>query len=251
MPIAAQCPNCGGPLSETSVLALAPVCERCGTVITKIGGTFGLTSAYGVNDLTITRSIVAARLNVYCAYIRNYKGMMAACNEQLKWGVDRYAKLPSPPQLLPVVPVDTFLGTLLSGLGCGGAISIGMFIFGRGMWLASPELWIYQKCTGHDPMWLTKLSSVWSFLISVVWIGPPAYSLIQYCVAKVANGKRPLENAKRLQAHNAACAAARKAAELKKAAQDHRLRCQIRDLEGLIETVTEKAEDDRKTLRTL
>jgi len=42
-----------------------------------------------------------------------------------------------------------------------------------------------------------------------------------------------------------------KAAEPIKAAQDHRLRCQIRELDGLIKTVTEKADGIRKILRTL
>ena len=74
MPIAAQCSNCGGPLSETSVLALAPVCERCGTVITEIGGSLGLTSAYSVNDPTITRRRVEADLGVFREYQMRYHG---------------------------------------------------------------------------------------------------------------------------------------------------------------------------------
>ena len=107
-PIAAQCPNCGGPLSETSVLAIAPVCQRCGTVITKIGGTLGLTSAYGINDPTITRKRVEADLAVFSDYINKYVGMMEACKQQLEWGVERYANHPSLPELLAVQPVPPF-----------------------------------------------------------------------------------------------------------------------------------------------
>ncbi|HEX3148582.1 MAG TPA: hypothetical protein VHR66_10890 [Gemmataceae bacterium] len=126
MPIAAQCPNCGGPLSETSVLALAPVCERCGTVITNIGGTLGLTSAYGVNDPTITRQRVEADLAVLTGNRDKYVGMREACKEQLTWGVKRYAKLPSPPELLELQPVPPLKKCILTGLI--NAASYGFFI---------------------------------------------------------------------------------------------------------------------------
>ena len=68
---------------------------------------------------------------------------------------------------------------------------------------------------------------------------------------KAANGNRPRENARRQKAYEGAMAAALKAAEPLKAAEDHRLRCQIRELEGLAKTVGEKEADVRRILATL
>lgn len=97
MPVAANCPSCAAPLSETSVLALAPICSHCGVVITSVGGTLGLTGAYGVNDPTITRRRVEADLAVLRDYQEKYRGMKEACIQQLGWGLERYAELPAPP----------------------------------------------------------------------------------------------------------------------------------------------------------
>ncbi len=68
---------------------------------------------------------------------------------------------------------------------------------------------------------------------------------------KAANGNKPLENARRQKVYEDAMAAALKAAEPIKAAEDHRLRCQIRELEGLAKTVCEKEADVRRMLATL
>jgi len=68
---------------------------------------------------------------------------------------------------------------------------------------------------------------------------------------KAANGSRPLENARRQKAHEEAVAAALKAAEPIKAAGDHRLRCQLPELEGLAKTVGEKEADVRRIPATL
>ena len=119
MPIAAKCPSCGSPLSETSVLALAPVCTYCGAVITEIGGTLGLTSAYGVNDPTITHKRVEADLAVFRDYQKKYMGMLEACKQQLNWGVERYAHLPNPPELLALQEVPPFGKGLWTGLWTG------------------------------------------------------------------------------------------------------------------------------------
>jgi hypothetical protein len=89
-------------------------------------------------------------------------------------------------------------------------------------------------------------------LLSVVWYAPFVLFCLQpHYKAEAANGSRPFENARRQKAYEEARASALKAAEPVKAAQDHRLRCQIRELEGLITTVTKKAEDVRGILRTL
>jgi hypothetical protein len=86
-------------------------------VITSIGGTLGLTSAYGVGDPTITRRRVEADLAVFREYQMKYRGMLEACKQQLGWGVERYAKVPDPPELLPLVPVPySLLFILLAGL---------------------------------------------------------------------------------------------------------------------------------------
>jgi hypothetical protein len=74
-------------------------------VITQTGGTLGLTSAYGVNDPTITRKRVEADLAVFSDYKSRYVGMLEACKEQLSWDVEQYAKLPTEPELLPVKTV--------------------------------------------------------------------------------------------------------------------------------------------------
>jgi hypothetical protein len=249
MPIAAQCPNCGGPLSETSVLALAPVCERCGTVITKIGGTLGLTSAYGINDPTITRKRVEADLAVFCDYRNKYVGMLEACKEQLNWGVERYAKFPNPPELLPVVEVPP-LGPLLWW----------SFVWGVGTWfcvgivcvvLYFPLMLIGAVIMGSDQAGKDLAGAIAGIGPLIALIVPSAVILSPHFKAWAANGKRPVENARRQKAYEEARASALKAAEPVKAAQDHRLRCQIREVEGLITTVTEKAEDVRRLLRTL
>ena len=71
--------------------------------------------------------------------------------------------------------------------------------------------------------------------MSGVWYA----SFVLFCLqahykAKAANGSRPFENARRQKAYEEGRAEAMKAAEPMKAAQDHRLRCQIRELEGLL-----------------
>jgi hypothetical protein len=236
MPIAAQCPNCGGPLSETSVLALAPVCGRCGTVITKIGGTLGLTSAYGVNDPTITRKRVEADLAVFCDYRNKYVGMLEACKEQLNWGVERYAKLPNPPELLPVKPVHSIVYDDLKNY-YGGDFQY---------YPADDVVTNLMRFLIEIP-----IKTIVLVVFSPVYLPVVLYDLLAFVITRVENGNRPIENARRQRAYKSACAAALKAAEPVKAAQDHRLRCQIRELDGLIETVTKKAEDVRRILITI
>jgi hypothetical protein len=255
MPIAAQCPSCGASLSETSVIALAPVCEHCGSVITKTGGTLGLTSAYGVNDPTITRKRVEADLAVFCDYRNKYVGMLEACKEQLNWGVERYAKLPNEPELLPLKPVPSVLyilgwdgGDLRAGITAIFLCEVVALFLSS---LIAPP-WGPQGNGFHILFWLVSALCLLVFVItSPFYLVTLITGLVTYFTARVANGRRPLENARRQKAYEAACAAALKAAEPIKAAEDHRLGCQIRELEGLITTVTEKAEDVRRILGTL
>lgn len=246
MPIAAQCPNCGGPLSETSVLALAPVCERCGTVIVEIGGSLGLTSAYGVNDPTITRKRVEADLAVFCDYRNKSVGMLEACKEQLNWGAERYAKLPNLPDLLSLQPVPPFEDELKRGLFL--AFCCGIPCGGISLWPIGGIMAVGSARSELDAIGLV----IMGFLFSAPWYGIfVAFCLRPHYKAKAANGNRPLENARRQEAYEKAFAAALRAAEPLKAAQDHRLRSQIRELEGLIKSYTEKEEDLRRLLQTL
>ncbi|MEI8197062.1 MAG: hypothetical protein WCI73_14275 [Phycisphaerae bacterium] len=237
MTIAAKCPSCGASLSETSVLAIAPVCEHCHTVITKAGGTFGLTSAYGVNDPTITCKRVEADLAVLCEYKERYVGMMEACKQQLNWGVERYANLPNLPEYLAVQPVPSFGGCLGWGL------------LRASFWGGLPALVVTSIAILFSGMTSERLG--WLYF-EIAWYGGVIWFTLQpHYKAKAANGASPLENSRRRKVYEEAYFAAMKAAEPVKAAQDHRLRCQIRELEGLIETVGDKADDVRRILATL
>ncbi len=256
MPVAAICPRCGASLSETSVLALAPVCGHCGSVITKSGGTLGLTSAYGVNDPTITRKRVEADLEVFCDYRNKYIGMLEASKEQLNWGVERYAKIPNPPELLEVIYVPNFWKDLFGGLFFGIGLSIAIWIGGGILMIviALISAIIYAFVNSNlrgDPPWFNFICFVYGILVLGAWIVPLSAALLPHIKAKIANGKRPTENERRQMEYEMLLQQAMKAAEPVKAAQDHRLRCQIRELEGLIKTMSEKAEDVRKILNTL
>jgi hypothetical protein len=103
MTISAQCPNCSAPLSETSVCALAPVCDYCGTVVVKTGGSLGITGAYGVNDPSLTKKRIEADLKVLEEHRSNCLGMLLASKEQLNWNVERYAVFPPRPVLVRTV----------------------------------------------------------------------------------------------------------------------------------------------------
>jgi transcription initiation factor TFIIIB Brf1 subunit/transcription initiation factor TFIIB len=234
MPIAAKCPSCGASLSETSVLALAPVCAHCGTVITEVGGTLGLTNAYGVNDPTITRKRVEADLAVFCDYRNKYVGMLEACKEQLNWGVERYAKLPQQPELLPLKRVKSTAYSFLKSCVVG--------------FCSNDEGYTWDPA---GILFLPVNAILWSFIWVPIMFLKGFYDLVMFVITKIENGSSPFENARRQKAYGSACAVALKAAESVKAAQDHRLRTQICELEGLITTMTEKAEDVRKILKTL
>ncbi|MGA2324565.1 MAG: hypothetical protein ABSG22_12055 [Sedimentisphaerales bacterium] len=255
MPIVAKCPSCGASLSETSVLALAPVCGHCGTVITKSGGTLGLTSAYGVNDPTITRKRVEADLAVFCDYRNKYVGTLEAYKEQLNWSVERYVKLPNEPELLPLKPVPSVLyilgwdgGDLRAGITAFFLFEVVALFLSS---LIAPP-WGPQGNGFHILFWLVSALCLLAVVItSPFYLVTLIIGLVPALTARIANGKRPQENARRQKAYEAAYAVALKAAEPVKAAQDHRLRSRICELEGLITTMTEKAEDVRRILATL
>ena len=220
-----------------------------------IGGTLGLTSAYGVNDRTITRKRVEADLAVFCDYRTKYVGMLAACKEQLNWDVERYAKLPIPPELLPLKPLPSWLYILgydaddkSARLAAGYFLYFGFIPWILGSLIAGLLGNGFFWALFHFVSWLCWKVCVFTlpiYLISVI-IG-----MVTYFTVTVANGQRPQENARRQRAYKAACSAAMKAAEPVKAAQDYRLTVQIRELDGLIMTITEKAKEVRKILKAL
>ena len=96
------CPACGAPISETAILALAPICTHCHSVLITVGGSLGLTGAFGVGDRDITRARIQADLKVLCDYIENYDGMKEHCKQKLTWTAERYARLPPTPAMLPI-----------------------------------------------------------------------------------------------------------------------------------------------------
>ncbi len=245
MPVSASCPSCGAALSEASVLALAPICSHCGVVITSIGGTLGLTSAYGVRDPTITRSRVEADLAVFREYQMKYRGMLEACKQQLDWGVERYAQLPRPPELLKLEEVPPlFDGSqwLLTPIRFP-------FYFGA-TWIAFLLFFGFTRLFKSDRNIMFKEGTIKTIavisLATTLWV-----TVKDHFKAKAANGSRPRENARRQKLHEESKAAALKAAEPLKAAEDNRLRCQIRELEGLAKTVAEKEADVRRILAKL
>jgi len=211
-------------------------------VITGIGGTLGLTGAYGVSDSTITRRRVEADLAVFREYQVKYRGMKEACIQQLDWGVERYAQLPQPPELLKLEHVPP-ISDLLLGRRCKD--------FGD---------WV-ELLFGGIPIILIASIVAANYFSSPLIVYPAGYLafglflhvvklLLPHFKAKISNGDMPQENARRQKAYDAAVAAALKKAEPLKAAEDHRLRVQIRELEGSAKTVSDKEAEVRRLLPT-
>jgi len=251
MPVGLTCPQCGAAISEASVVAAAPVCTHCRVVITGVGGTLGFTSAYGLSDPSITRRRVEKDLEVIHEYQVRYRGMIEACKQQLSWGVERYAKLPPPPELLKLRDVPSFWRGVDDAMEDGvGPIGFVWFWF----WLAPKIVTrILEDFLGfRDATIPTKalIPYYWlyTFVVAAFFLTRKLYG---HFAAKISNGRGPAENARRLKLYEEARAAALRAAEPLKAAEDHRLRCQIRDLEGSIKTVSEMEEEVSRILRKL
>lgn len=263
MPVAAKCPSCSAPLSETSVLALAPVCHHCGSVITEVGGTLGLTGAYGVNDPTITRQRVAADLSVFESHLNNSRGMLASCREQMKWDVDRYACFPPEPELLALKYVPPSDRMFLEALKIGGYWLLSMLFLGfvcATLFAIGSILYDILQSNAHIPSEerRQKINAAGDLLTGIFALSVFPGSVLAALISQVphfatmyANGTKPMENARRADAHQRAVGAALKAAEPVKAAADHRLRVQIRELEGLIKTLSEKQQSVRRILGNL
>jgi len=238
-------------------------------VITSVGGTLGLTGAYGVSDLTITRRRVEADLAVFREYQEKYRGMKEACIQQLNWGVERYAQLPQSPELLTLKKVPDFW----AGLGWGlVAAAIWFVVSYVAAWIFFALYSVFMAITHlrgdvvpwSQAIWIEELNFYCSsglgclepenFIVNMfIYGGCVAFvlgGLFPHFRVRVANGDKPRENARRQKAHEEAVAAALKVAEPLKAAQDHRLRSQIRELESLVKTIGEKEAEVRRLLAT-
>jgi hypothetical protein len=212
-----------------------------------LGGTLGFTGVYGVSDATITRRRVEADLAVFREYQERYRGMKEACLQQLDWGVERYAKLPQPPQFFTLQNVPP----IVTGESIFAVVSclVGLAV----LWLIYyPFHWFLTATRFPIPIPSTDAMQVILFLIALgfgVFMMAPEF--IAHNTASKANGDMPQENARRQKAYEDAVAAALRVADPLKAAQDHRLRCQIRELESLATALGEKEVKVRGLLATL
>jgi len=250
----ARCLSCGAPLSETSIIALAPVCGHCRAVHTNVSGTLGLTAVFGVNDPSITRSRIQADLNVLQEYQRRYRDMIEACKQQLVWEVRRYATLPQSPRLLKVLEVPSLSESIIAGIGNGlSALSV--------LLLALMILWYWNVPHMRWQLWndewhITDTRTVefavrfFAVPVALISAGFWYFGLRPRFRAIALNGTAPAEDDRRLRSHANAIKAALAAAKSVKAAEDHRLRSQIRELESLLSTVSSKASDVAKLLTT-
>jgi hypothetical protein len=253
-PVVARCPSCGHSLSEAAVVANAPVCSYCNSVITRVRGSLGLTGAFGVSDSTLTLARLNADLAVLNDYQHKYTGMLADCSERLKWGREKYAKLPPRPDLLPTqtVPsiwptIRTFFAVLVGGV-VGGLIVL-MLIGCLGGLIA--EIVIPGTPRHADQVWggiINGIVPLYFLALLFVLVGVLVHGGVVRYRAISANGARPSENARREANHRRECDEALKAAELEKDKQDHRLRLQIREAEANLMTVREKAGSLREQL---
>ena len=262
MPIAALCPQCSGPLSDAAVVALAPVCKYCNAVLTVVGGSLGLTGVYGVNDSTFTRQRVAADLALHREYRQKYEGAIEHCKQSLRHPAEHYAKLPAKPQILPLEPFVTdwtikfwwlYFGYLLPVLvlASQNVATTGSMFGSIGVFLTlcpvvNLLVLILALLFNALGCLLAKLNGFllrehgWFIEFFLLWTVLGAF--LSVCITMWRNGLRPVENARRMRIHAEACAAAVEAAEPLKKAEDHRLRCQIRECEALIRTVSANEE---------
>lgn len=231
MPIAAVCPNCGAPISDTAIIALAPVCTHCRSVITNVGGSLGLTGVYGVNDTMLTRARVEADLRVFRDHLAKYNGMREHCLQKLQWSAEPYAKLPPPPTLLTLEELPSL--TALIGAGIMGSVICFPVWFVSNLAipiLSLPVALFFEHSTLAKFLnslvgFLWTWNAFWSGVV-LVWLG----CLVPYFVAIARNGTRPMENTRRQRKYENDRSAALKAAEPLKAAEDHRLRVKFGSL---------------------
>ncbi len=202
-----------------------------------MGGTLGLTAAFEKDDPILRRTLLENQLGVYREHGRRYQGMITTCKDQLTWNIERYAKLPAAPELLPTDAVpsvwDSFTGGLALGCGLSPVIFVAiMIIFSTGFLAFRLPGW---------PLWVASIS--WS-------IGIAARMLLRYKVV-LGNGSKPSENQKRMAAHESAVKAALTEASSVKNAEDYKLRHQIVEAEGKLKAIARQEAEVVALLKAL
>jgi hypothetical protein len=182
-----------------------------------------------------------------------YTGMMDHCKQKLNWDVGQYAALPQPPQILPLQKVqyskwkEYWMRLFLCAVFvCMWGIPIDY------VWYHIHHL--LQTGGNEWGSWVPWNQPEVEFIL-VILFGCTGILLAAFAFdcfrVQAANGNSPLENERRRKKHKMDLDAALKAAVPRKSAEDHRLRVQIRELEGEIKAVSEKAADVRRILATL
>ena len=93
---------------------------------------------------------------------------------------------------------------------------------------------------------------LWVFCIIALGVGVPSLLIVaSYLRSSSARTRSQRENARRQKAHGDSVDAALRAAAPVKAAQDHRLRIQLRELEGLAKTAKDKETEVSRILASL
>lgn len=248
----ALCPNCAAPVSNTVVRANAPICAKCGVTITIIDGKLGFIRPYRILDPSITRECAENDLAVYRKHLMSYMGMQEDCKQKLKWHVERYAELPPPLQELELLKLE---GVASSWKWLGFSLlwaPVGFF-FGFIVSMAFAILVVIFRLI-HSMVtdlpfnstnnWDQKVDFLARIIMLVCAAAPFAVCLLNVLRVTIANGAKPLENARRRESYinrqmvrKQDVAAALKAAEPIKLREDFRLNQQIRELEGHIRTV--------------
>jgi len=257
MPVAAECPKCHAPLDETSFLAQAPQCTRCGILVTEYGGTLVMTSAYGVSDPNLTRDRVEGDLKKLEEAQSRYRGAIYAYKDQLGWGPERYAKLPPSPVLLQAKEAPSFMGSVMTGAFGGGCL---WFLILDVLFAVFSTALVYTAVSYHNALlhrlairfgpnfWHNPGSVVGPMVLLALVLGILS-GLTKYVRAAGANGRIHAENARREKEYEKAKAAAVKAAIPEKEKTDHILRRQIVELEGFLKNATQQEAHVRQILK--
>jgi len=170
--------------------------------------------------------------------------MKESCKDQLTWDVGKYAELPEPPELLRLEPVPNLWGE-------NPALSFLVLMpFGWAMFCIPGLIvaWIISSFSASAGRIAFLLVGVIWLIITIVMIYE---QVAPHLRAVKANGEKPAENARRQEAYEKKRLAALKLAEPIKAAQDHRLKSQIIELEGLEKTVRKIEVEVDRELRKL
>jgi hypothetical protein len=183
--------------------------------------------------------------------------MLEDSKQRLNWNSERYAAHLQPPELLQlkeVPPLWKSVGIgllLLPALGIIILIVLVVIAFVLDISGTRTTVTVYGIHSLYPNSFVEHLNMIAALLF---W-GPSVLVVLsgafRHFSAMAANGNRPLENSRRKEAFEKEQAAEMKIAERKKAAEDHRMRVQIRELEGEIKAVSEKAADVRRILATL